>query len=494
LTGSNTASGSMSDVGLLDATAQAELVHNGDLTPLELVDAAIERIEALNPKLNAVIHELFEEGREAARGELPDGPFRGVPFLLKDLGAALAGQPFHLGMRALKEADFRIPVDTVLGSRFRDAGLVTIGKTNLPELGILPTTEPDAYGPSRNPWNTDYSTGGSSGGSAAAVAAGMVPFAHANDGGGSIRIPASNNGLVGLKTTRQRISEGPLIGDVMSGLTVELCVSRSVRDTATLLDAVHGPAPGDPYVAPAPLRPYVEELTDETTMRIGVLEQPPVEGLDSHPECVAAVRGAASLLTSLGHEVVESAPMDETAAAAFDLEESFMTRWAAGQAQTLEQVGRLVGRPLSADDVEPLTWALAEVGWERSSGRYLLDVRIHQLVSRQIAAWHESGFDLLLTPTMAEPPVPLGTHDDSGPDPLDAFHRAVPQGAFTALFNATGQPAISLPLHWTEDGLPVGIQLVAPFGREDLLIRAAAQLERAQPWADRRPPLFAGQR
>jgi len=484
----------MSDVGLLDATAQAELVHNGDLTPLELVDAAIERIEALNPQLNAVIHELFEEGREAARGELPDGPFRGVPFLLKDLGAALAGQPFHLGMRALKEADFRIPVDTVLGSRFRDAGLVTIGKTNLPELGILPTTEPDAYGPSRNPWNTDYSTGGSSGGSAAAVAAGMVPFAHANDGGGSIRIPASNNGLVGLKTTRQRISEGPLIGDVMSGLTVELCVSRSVRDTATLLDAVHGPAPGDPYVAPAPLRPYVEELTDETTMRIGVLEQPPVEGLDSHPECVAAVRGAASLLTSLGHEVVESAPMDETAAAAFDLEESFMTRWAAGQAQTLEQVGRLVGRRLSADDVEPLTWALAEVGWERSSGRYLLDVGIHQLVSRQIAAWHESGFDLLLTPTMAEPPVPIGTHDDSGPDPLDAFHRAVPQGAFTALFNATGQPAISLPLHWTEDGLPVGIQLVAPFGREDLLIRAAAQLERAQPWADRRPPLFAGQR
>jgi amidase len=494
LTGSSTVSGSMRDLALLDATAQAELVRNGDVTPLELVDAAIERVEALNPQLNAVIHELFEEGREAARGQLPDGPFKGVPFLLKDLGAALAGQPLHLGMRVLKEADFRVPVDTVLGSRFRDAGLVTIGKTNLPELGILPTTEPDAYGPSRNPWNTDYSTGGSSGGSAAAVASGMVPFAHANDGGGSIRIPASNNGLVGLKPTRQRISEGPLVGDVMSGLTVELCVSRSVRDTATLLDAVHGPAPGDPYVAPAPARPYVEELTDEATMRIGLLEQPPVEGLDSHPDCVAAVSGAASLLESLGHEVLESAPLDGAAAAALDLEDSFMTRWAAGQAQTLEQVGTLVGRRLSADDVEPLTWALAEVGWERSSGRYLLDIGIHQFVSRQIAAWYETGFDLLLTPTMAEPPVPIGTHDDSGPDPLEAFHRAVPQGAFTALFNATGQPAISLPLHWTEDGLPVGVQLVAPFGREDLLIRAAAQLERAQPWADRRPPTFAGQR
>ena len=482
----------MTDLASMDATAQAALVRTGEVSPSELVDAAIERVEALNPRLNAVIHRLYDDARAAAAGDLPDGPFRGVPFLLKDLGAAFAGQPLHLGMGVLKEAGFRSPVDTVLATRFRDAGFVTIGKTNTPELGILPTTEPDAYGPSRNPWNTDRSTGGSSGGSAAAVASGMVPIAHANDGGGSIRIPASNNGLVGLKTTRQRTSEGPLIGDVMSGLTVELVVSRSVRDTAAVLDAVHGPAPGDPYVAPPPARPYVEELDDESRLRVGVQEQPAIEDLGSHPECLAAVRDAARLLESLGHTVVGESPLDPQAAGALSLEDTFMTRWAAGQAQTLDQIGMLLGRPLAASDVEPLTWALAEVGRERSSGRYLLDVGLHQFVARQIAGWHESGFDLLLTPTMAEPPVPLGTHDDSGEDPLDAFRRAVPQGAFTAIFNATGQPAISLPLHWTEEGLPVGVQLVAPFGREDLLIRVAAQLERARPWAKRRPPVFAG--
>ncbi len=481
----------MTDLASMDATAQAQLVRDAEASPAELVEAAIDRVEALNPQLNAVIHELHDEARAQAAGELPDGPFRGVPFLLKDLGAAFAGQPLHLGMRALKEAGFRSPVDTVLATRFRDAGLVTIGKTNLPELGILPTTEPDAYGPSRNPWDTERSTGGSSGGSAAAVAAGMVPIAHANDGGGSIRIPASNNGLVGLKTTRQRTSEGPLVGDVMSGLTAELVVSRSVRDTAAVLEAVHGPAPGDPYAAPPPLRPYLEELTAEGTLRFGIEDQPAVEGLRSHPECVAAVRNAASLLESLGHTVVDESPLDPQMAQAVDLEDTFMTRWAAGTAQMLDQVGMLLGRPLAAVDVEPLTWALAEVGRERSSGRYLLDVGVHQAVARQIAGWYESGFDLLLTPTMAEPPVPLGTHDDSGDDPLAAFHRAVPQGAFTAIFNVTGQPAISLPLHWTDDGLPVGVQIVAPFGREDLLIRVAAQLERAQPWADRRPPVFA---
>ena len=237
----------------MDATAQAELVRTGEVSPAELVEEAIARIEELNPQINAVIHELFDQGRaEAASPDLPDGPFKGVPFLLKDLGAAYAGQPLHLGMKLLKEADFRAPVDTTLAQRFRAAGFVVVGKTNTPELGILPTTEPEAYGPSRNPWDTARTTGGSSGGSGAAVASGMVPIAHANDGGGSIRIPASINGLVGLKPTRQRITEGPLVGDIMTGLTAELVVSRSVRDTAAVLDAVEGPAPGDPYVAPAP--------------------------------------------------------------------------------------------------------------------------------------------------------------------------------------------------------------------------------------------------
>src|SRR5215211_788838 len=282
----------------LDATAHAELVRTGEASPLELVDAAIERIEAVNPSLNAVIHELFEEGRAAAESEIPDGPFKGVPFLLKDLGAAFAGQPLHMGMQALKDADFRSPVDSYLAQRFRDAGFITIGKTNTPELGILPTTEPRAYGPSRNPWDTERSTGGSSGGSAAAVASGMVPIAHANDGGGSIRIPASECGLVGLKPTRQRISEGPILGDNMSGLTVELVVSKSVRDTAAVLEAVHGPAPGDPYVAAPPTRPYSEEVgADPGKLRIGLLTEPLLE---AEPNAVVAeaARDAAQLLES----------------------------------------------------------------------------------------------------------------------------------------------------------------------------------------------------
>ena len=476
----------------LDATAQAELVRNGDASPTELVEAAIARVEQVNPELNAVIHELFEEGRaEAESPDLPDGPFKGVPFLFKDLGATYAGQPMHLGMRLLKEANFRAPMDSYLAERFRAAGFVVIGKTNTPELGILPTSEPVAYGATRNPWNTEHTAGGSSGGSGAAVASGMVPVAHANDGGGSIRIPASINGLVGLKTTRQRTTEGPMIGDMMGGLTVELAVTRTVRDTASILDAVHGPAPGDPYAAPQPSRPYVDELDVEPKFRIGIAEHPAVPDLQSHPDCIAAVHAARDLLVELGHEVEESSPLDAQMAEALNLEDTFLTRWAAGQAATLDQFGVLLGRPITADDVEPLTWALAEEGRARSAGRYLADTGLHQMVGRAIAAWHETGFDLLLTPTMAEPPVPLGTYDQSGPDPMDAFRRAIPAGAFTAIFNSTGQPAISLPLHWNDAGLPIGVQLAAPFGREDLLIQVAAQIERAQPWADRRPPVFA---
>src|SRR5215208_1252635 len=265
---------SAEDLARLDATAQAELVRDGEVSAEELTQAAIERAESLNPELNAIIHPLYEQGLAEAHGELPDGPFRGVPFLFKDLGAGLAGQPLHMGVKALKEADFRLPLDTFLGERFREAGFVTIGKTNTPELGILPTTEPDAYGATHNPWDLGRSPGGSSGGSGAAVAAGIVPVAHANDGGGSIRIPASCCGLVGLKPTRGRTSLGPLVGDTMSGLTVELVVARSVRDVALALDATHGPAPGDPYVAPAPLRSYTEELgADVGALRITVLTE-----------------------------------------------------------------------------------------------------------------------------------------------------------------------------------------------------------------------------
>jgi len=476
------------DLARLDATAQAELVRTGEATPTELAEAAIARIEATNGEVNAVIHPLFEEGLEAARGELPDGPFKGVPFLLKDLGAAFAGQPLHLGMNYLKERDFRAPVDTYLAQRFRAAGLVTIGKTNCPELGILPTTEPRAHGATHNPWDLDRTPGGSSGGSAAAVAAGMVPMAHANDGGGSIRIPAANCGLVGLKPSRQRTSEGPLAGDFMSGLTSELCVSRSVRDTAALLEAVHGQAPGDPYVAPPPLRPYTEEVgADPGKLRIALWTETVIDQ-DADPEVVLAARAAGETLQGLGHAVEEP---DMSALQSLDMVEPFLVRWAAGQAQALDQLGMVGGAPIGPNDVEPLTWALAEIGRARSSGEYLAAVGQHQAMTRMIAGVHESGFDLLLTPTLGEPPPPLGTFDDSGPDPMAAFERAFLDGCFTAAFNATGRPAISLPLHWSEDGLPIGVQLVARLGREDLLLRVAAQLEAAVPWADRTPPTFA---
>jgi amidase len=470
------------ELARLDATAQADLVRNAEVTPAELTEAAIARVEATNGDINAVIHPLFEEGLEAAHGELPDGPFKGVPFLLKDLGAAFAGQPLHLGMSYLKERDFRAPVDTYLAQRFRAAGLVTIGKTNTPELGILPTTEPRAYGPSRNPWDLERSTGGSSGGSAAAVAAGMVPIAHANDGGGSIRIPAANCGLVGLKPSRQRISEGPLVGDFMSGLSVELAVSRSVRDVAAILEAVHGPAPGDPYVAPPPLRPYTEEVGgDPGKLRIALWTETLIEQ-DADPEVVAAARAGAKALEGCGHEVEEP---DLSALQSIDIIEPFLVRWAAGQAQALDQLGMVGGQPIGPEDVEPLTWALAEIGRSRSAGEYLAAVGQHQVMSRIFAGIHESGFDLLLTPTLGEPPPMLGSFDDSGSDPMKAFERAFLSGCFTAAFNATGQPAISLPLHWSEDGLPIGVQLVAPLGREDLLLRVASQLEQAVPWADR---------
>jgi amidase len=475
----------------MDATGQAELARSGEVSPLELVEAAIARIEALNPELNAVIHDLSEEGRVAAADSLPDGPFRGVPFLFKDIGAALAGQPFHLGTRILKEIGFRAPVDTYLGQRFRDAGFVTVGKTNTPELGILPTTEPDAYGPTRNPWDLDRTPGGSSGGAAAAVASGMVPIAHANDGGGSIRIPASHCGLVGLKPTRQRISEGPLIGDNISGLTAELVLARSVRDVAAVLDAVHGPAPGDPYVAPPPTGPYIDELdADPGQLRIALITSSAAE-ITVEPVVIEAARDAGALVVSLGHAVSERGLAEAGAGAGDELVESFMVRWEAGQAATIATLERVIGRPVTADDVEPLTWALAEAGRRHGAGEYLSAVALHQLVSRNIAGWLEDEFDLLLTPSVGEPPPPLGSYDDSGPDPMAAIRRAWPTAAFSGIFNATGQPAISLPLYWTDDGLPVGVQLVAALGREDLLIRVAAALERARPWADRTPPLFA---
>ena len=475
------------ELSRLDATAQAELVRTGEATASELVDAASERIERVNPELNAVITPRVERARGEAAGELPDGPFRGVPFLLKDLSAHSAGDPFHEGMSFLKARGWTERSDTALAARFRAAGLVTVGKTNTPELGILPTTEPMAYGPSRNPWDTTRSTGGSSGGSAAAVAAGLVPMAHANDGGGSIRIPASECGLVGLKPTRARVSSGPEFGDVMGGLTCELVVSRSVRDTAAVLDAVHGMEPGDPYSAPEPAGPYLDELgRDPGPLRIGLMTQSPGGAVAVDPECVAAAEAAARLLESLGHGVEASYPkaMDDP-----DYTGHFITFWAAGAAWGLDYWSRRTGDAITADDVEPLTWALAEVGRSGSGADYLSAREWLQLNAREVARWWTEGHDLLLTPTIAQPPPPLGSFDSPPDNPLHGLFRAAEVVPFTPPFNVTGQPAISLPMHVSPEGLPVGVQRVAAYGREDLLIQVAAQLEEAAPWAGRRPAL-----
>ncbi len=479
----------MSDTDLtqLDATAQADLVASGEASPSELLEVAISRAEEVNPEINAIIHPLYDEARQTAAGDLPAGPFRGVPFLFKDLGAGLAGQPYHMGNRLLKEVDFRMPIDSYLGSRFRGAGLVTMGRTNTPEFGILPTTEPESHGASKNPWDTTRSTGGSSGGSAAAVSAGIVPIAHASDGGGSIRIPASANGLVGLKPSRARVSLAPIVGDSMSGLTTEFCVSKSVRDTARMLDWVHGPQPGDPYGCPAPERDYVDELNRETGSLNVALMLDPLTGDELEPEVIKAVQSAARKLEALGHNVTtQDAP---EVGDALDLYETFITRWAAGMAQNVGMVETIVGRAITAEDVEPLTWALVERGRTESAAKYLAAVAAHQMMARMFADIYEDGVDLLLTPVLGTLPPKIGHFDQYTGDPMDAMLRARRFAAFTGGVNATGQPAISVPLEQSAEGLPIGIQLIAPIWREDVLIRIAAQLEQAHPWAGRRPAL-----
>jgi amidase len=472
------------DTRWLDATAQAALVESGEVSASELLDAAIERIEAIDPKLNAVVIRWFDEARATAAGSLPDGPFEGVPFLLKDLWAAYQGQPLSNGNKALKEAALPSPADTTLVARFRAAGFVTAGRTNSPELGSLPTTEPEAWGPTRNPWNVDHSAGGSSGGSAAAVASGMVPIAHASDGGGSIRIPASCCGLVGMKPSQGRITVGPLRDE--SNLGVELCVSRSVRDTAALLDAVHGPGIGDTVIAPPPARPYLEELgADPGSLRIGVLNHHPFGG-PVHEECATAARNAAQLLESLGHKVEEDFPQ---ALANPEFGRRFSALWSTNMGVGLARMAEILGREVTVDDVELVNWAQAEFAKSFSGVDYAQSIAANNLFRRAVQQWWADGFDLLLTPTLGEPPVPIGTFTNDPASPMAPMVRAASYVPFTPAFNSSGQPAISLPLHWTPDGLPVGVQLVAAYGAEDVLIRVASQLEQARPWADQRPTI-----
>ncbi len=477
------------DFEWMDATEQASVVRKGDATPSELLEAALARIDERNPALNAVIIDLSEKARAAAADPaLPDGPFRGVPFLLKDAVAHSAGDPYHQGSRVLKDAGFVAERDTWLVERFRAAGFLICGKTNLPELATSVTTESLAYGPTHNPWDLDRSPGGSSGGAGAAVASGMVAVAHGNDMGGSIRIPASVCGLVGLKPSRARSTLGPDFGEYWAMTTHEHVLTRSVRDTAGVLDAIAGPGVGDPYTAPPPIRPFVDEVgADPGRLRIGFRTAMSGDLGEAHPDCVAAVAATAALLTELGHEVAptEFAPLDDPG-----FSEGMVALFPCFVARELDRFSQMLGRAVAASELEPWNTLQAEVGAATTAVQYMAAVEHVQGYARGLAAWWDEGHDVLVTPMLTEPPFPLGELG-AEVDPMDAFTRLSGLTTFTMPFNVSGQPAISLPLHWNDAGLPIGVQLVAAYGREDLLLRLASQLETACPWADRHPPAAA---
>jgi amidase len=477
------------DLLWLDATAQAGLVRTGKVSARELVDAAIARIERTDGRLNAVIHPRFEKARAEADGSLPDGPFRGVPLVLKDLGLYSEGDPYHAGLRLLRSLGYTADHDSYLTQKFRAAGFIAVGRTNVPEMGTTITTESLAWGPARNPWDPDYSTGGSSGGSAAAVAAGYVPVGHANDGGGSIRIPAANCGLVGLKPSRARVSDGPDIGDSWMGSTIQGVVTRSVRDSAAVLDAIAGYMPGDPYTAPPPSRPFADEVGVEPgALRIGLLDHP-ASGVPGHPDCAEAVQAAGKLLESLGHhvEVAHPAAMGDP-----EVQERFVVIVAAATGAELDYWERVAGRPLTEDDVEGSNLAFQHIAQGVPAPTYLAaEVALQRWARRMVEWWHpvdgSKGFDILVTPTLNGPPPPIGYLTE----PETRTERLLTMLQYTAQFNLTGQPAVSLPLHWTAGGLPVGVQFVGGFAAEAGLLRLASQIEAAQPWADRHPPLHA---
>ncbi len=467
----------------LDATAQSELVASGKVSPLEMVNAAIERVERYDGALNALTYRWFEAARElASSSTLPDGPFRGVPYLLKDLYAAEAGKPLSNGSKAYKAADYVSSEDSTLVSRYKAAGLISIGRSNSPEFGSIPVTEPEAWGPTRNPWDLSRTPGGSSGGSASAVAAGIVPIAHASDGGGSIRIPAACCGLVGLKVSQGRISMGPSRDE--SNLGVEHCVSRSVRDSARLLDATHGPGIGDVIIAPTPRRPFIDEVgADPGRLRIGMLDFNP-RGGDVHADCVDGVHKTAKLLESLGHHVEPGFPdifSDNEIGRAFSM------LWSTNMGTAIRRFSQALGREMIPNDIEAMNWAQAEF----AKGVNGVDFSLAQASSiqfrRAIQSWWTQGWDLLLTPTLSAPPLPVGSMPNNPEHPMTPLMTAGSWVAFTSQFNISGQPAISLPLHRTAEGLPVGMQLAAAYGREDVLIRVASQLEQAAPWAHLTP-------
>ena len=467
----------------LDATDQAALVRNGDVTPLELLDAAIERAERINPSINALTWTWFERARNEARS-LPASNqlLRGVPFILKDLHAALVGTRLSNGNTSLKAAEYTCDYSTTLVQRYVDAGLIIFGRGNSPEFGATPTTEPEAWGPTRNPWDLSRTAGGSSGGSAAAVAAGIVPAAHASDGGGSIRVPAACCGLVGLKVSQGRITAAPNRDE--TNLGVEHVVTRTVRDCAALLDATHGPGVGDRVIAPAPKRPYVDEIDRPCpSLRIGFVTSR-ADGLPVENDCVTAVLNTIDTLQSLGHSVEESWP-----SALNDVKAGnrFLALWSTNMSLARIGVERILGRTVTQDDFELMNWTMAEYAKAMSATDYAQAVQDAALYRRAIASWWADGHDVLVTPTTSLVALPIGEIVNNPQSPMDPMRRSAEFLGFTQPFNVSGQPAISLPLHWTPGGVPVGVQLVAAYGREDLLLRLAAQLEHAMPWAHHRP-------
>jgi len=468
----------------LDGTALAEMIRRRDVSAGEVRDVALAAIERFNPKLNAVLEVLRESSANDVTSLRADAPFAGVPFLIKELVLHAAGAPCRMGSRLTAGVSF--PHDTELMARFRRAGLVTIGTTQTPEFGYCGTTEPIAFGPAHNPWKLGYSPGGSSGGSGAAVGARVVPIAHANDGGGSIRIPASSNGLVGLKPTRDRTPSGPDAADPLFGHAIEFAVTRSVRDAAGLLDAVAGPDVGAPsrLVADGSFLEYSRRRPGR--LRVACMTQSPF-GAPLHPECAASMQGARTLLTDLGHEVVDATLTEDW--------ELFTKHvhviWCVGTSYPLETVARSLGRPISLDTLETATLACYEDAKRMTAFDLVAALGYFNEVSRRVAQYFET-IDVLLSPTAAQPPPRHGVIDQNAPgiDGITWTKRTFEWFPFTPLFNATGQPAISLPLYWSRDGLPMGSQFVGRFGAEATLLRLAAQIEEAAPWTDRRPPLL----
>ena len=473
------------ELAVLDAVEQADLVHRGEVSPAELVAAAIERIESLNPTLNAVITPRFERAMAEADAVPRDAALAGVPYLVKDLVVEIAGEPFHEGSRYLR--DVVSHTDSELIRRLRTAGVVVLGKTNSPEFGMVPTCEPAAFGATRNPWDTTRSTSGSSGGSAAAVASRMVAAAHGNDLGGSLRYPASACGLFGLKPTRGRNPLGPEYGDAISGWACEHALTRTVRDSAALLDATSGPDLGDPYQAPPRGRPFLAEVgADPGRLRIGFSATTP-EGVPPHPDCVAALDDAVALCAALGHEVM---PMDLPGLTP-EVGAAIGTVFVAATDWIMKYWTRRLGRPPADGELEPLTAAFWEQGRSLSPGDYLLAIEECQRFSRVVARFL-TGVDVWMTPTLSTPPAHIGEITSTPEQPMRALEvggRTVAYAGVVA--NITGNPAMSVPLYWNAEGLPVGVHVLGRYGDEATLFRLAGQLESARPWVDRVPPVAA---